>query len=183
MQKSAQTPLSQHFRSDTYSRYSWCPARNPGRSLLLTLWWLFTVSTWKSLPKACGHCCWVSSEQHGTWCINTSVSSPVEGKLWRLLHTLPEDEPRAAAFPSLFRFPTLLSEFSVITSPIDWHSYAVSESGFLSAINSEQDLSGYILHCRQLGASIIPQGLYFSLEFLGNGFIGCLGFFLNLCLG
>lgn len=30
---------------------------------------------------------------------------------------------------------------------------------------------------------MIPQGLYFSLEFPGNGYMGCLGFFLNLCLG
>lgn len=71
----------------------------------------------------------------------------------------------------------------MITSQIDWNSYAVSESVFLFAINSEQDLSDYVLHLRQLGAFIIPQGLYFSLEFPGNGYIGCLGLFLKLCLG
>lgn len=70
----------------------------------------------------------------------------------------------------------------MITSQIDWHSYAVSESVFLFAINTEQDPSGYILHFRQLGAFIIHQDLYFSLEFLGNGYIGCLWILLESLL-
>lgn len=86
----------------------------------LTQWWLPTANTRQSLPKVRGCSRWLSSEQDGTWCINTQHSHPLAGTTLIVPDTpLPEvpSKTEPQRLPSLLCLTSLLPYLSFLWSP------------------------------------------------------------------